>query len=272
MLAGMTPDQLRGVYAKLSWARAHFHTMDAELQAWVKDDAHRIIYERNEDFTQHYLRADFGSQPRHDRWPLMIGDCVTNLRDTLDHLIYAIAHLPGMPFPSEADKAAFIIRDAPGKFTKDAKTRLCSVPNVVRDAVLSFQPFNRPNGVRLPVLSLLSELANGSKHKLLSVTLLSPEKMDVEFISDSNVTHDPAPIAALNKSGIMEGHPFFVVETVPDPNFRMKSGEIHFGIAIAHSPLPGEASFDAGHTPYGIFLKSMFDEVEQVLNTITALV
>ena len=256
----------------MAWARGHFQALDAEIAVWLKDDAHRIVYKRNEDFTQHYLRAEFGSKPRLDRWPLILGDCVTNLRDALDHLIYTIAHLPGMPLPAKADKAAFIIRNALPHFTDDAKQRLCSVPNTVRDAVLSFQPFNRPHAIVPPLLSILSELANGSKHKLLAVMTTTPQKLDVNFISNGKVNHEGITYGVKN-GGVVEDGPFFVVETAnPDPNFRLTAGEIHFGIAIGHTPLPGDTRYDAAHTTYRVLMEAIFDEVQQVIDTISALV
>ncbi len=263
---------LSGVYAKMAWARIHFQTLDVEIAKWLVDDAHRVIYERNEDLTQHYLRAEFGAKPRIDRWPLMVGDCVTNLRDTLDHLIYAIAHLPESPLPAKADSAAFIIRDKPENFTKDARSRLCSVPDSVRDAVLSFQPFNRPHAVLPPLLSILSELANGSKHKLLDFIFTAPENLAANFVSHGGVHYESVRFA-VNRAGIVEGVPFLVVETpAPDPNFRFDGGRVDFGIAIAHKPLPGDTRYDAAHTSYRILLQTLFDEVEHIVNTIQVLV
>lgn len=59
----MTQEQLQGMYAKFAWTRVHFDTFDAEIAAWLKNDAHRILYERNEDMTQHSLRAEFKASP-----------------------------------------------------------------------------------------------------------------------------------------------------------------------------------------------------------------
>lgn len=144
---------LSGVEAKYKWAQLHFEAVNSEISAWLDSDQNTIIVEHNEDFTQWYLQASMkGTKPNFERWGLMIGDCVTNLRDSLDHLIFGIAHLPASPKPEKSDKAAFIIRDKPESFAQDSKTRLCSVPQPVSEAVAKFQPFNRPHLYTPPLL------------------------------------------------------------------------------------------------------------------------
>jgi hypothetical protein len=132
------------VNAKLGRARHHFDLVDAEINTWLDTKPYVPIYERNREHTKHWLRLKVNGNPDFRRWGLMIGDCLTNLRDTLDHLIYGIAALPGSPNHEKRERAAFIIRSCQKDFTYNCRTRLASVPEAVRDAVLSFQPFNRP--------------------------------------------------------------------------------------------------------------------------------
>lgn len=269
------PLNLATVNAKLAWARQHFKLADSEMDAWINSDPHRLLYERNQEFTKHWFRLKIkeGRTPDFVRWSLMVGDCITNLRDTLDHLIYAIAALPTSPNPGKRDKAAFIIRTDPENFAKGRRSRLCSVPDPVANAVLDFQPFNRPHPKLPPVLGLLSELANGNKHKLLNVVLTSPAVIDVQFDSKSVVRQEDA-LFQIYRGNIEDGTVICTFELpTPDPTISLNpKSKFGFHIAIKHTGMKGNASFDADRTPYRILLESMFDEVQVVIDRISRLV
>jgi len=139
---------LASVKAKLAWARSHFDLVDGEISTWLNGNPHQLVYERNEQFTKHWFRVKIiGAVPDFQRWALIIGDCVTNLRDALDHLIFAIAQLDTSPRPEKRDKAAFIIADTLTDFKEWSRGKLVSVPDPVRKSVLSF---SRSTATRTP--------------------------------------------------------------------------------------------------------------------------
>jgi hypothetical protein len=213
-----------------------------------------------------------GEKPDFERWSLMVGDCVTNLRDSLDHLIYGIAQLPTSPKPESSHLAAFIIRDDLDRFEKDAKQRLCSVPNVVRDAVRSFQPINRPLPELPPLLGILGELANGNKHKLLALMMTTFGSYDIKFVGES-----PAREKAtfdVYKGHLDDGRIVFLFELPsPHPSIKLdKESKIGLHISLPHKPRQGNTAFDADRTAYRPLLEAIFTEVELVIDTITKIV
>ncbi len=261
---------LNSVYAKLNWAISHFELIDTEILAWLHSGNNEILYQRNEDATQHYLRAWMpGPRPDFERWSLMIGDCLTNLRDCLDHAVYAIAQLPTSPRPDKRDKACFLMTTNHDDFVNWGKTKLASVPTAVRDVMLNFQPYNRTHPILPPLLSLLSDLANGNKHRLLNVAITSPGIAEIEFVSK-------AAIAQPGKVGIVEGDVehnavFFVFEVeTPDPSIYLKSAKLSLNVAIKHRPRIGDTDFGSDRTSYGALIRELIGEVAMTLDAMVA--
>ncbi len=263
---------LTSVNRKLQWARHHFDLVDREINAWLNTKPYSFTHEQNREHTKHWFRASVGGNHDFQRWGLMIGDCLTNLRDTLDHLIYSIACLSTSPHPSRRESAAFIIRGCPDDFARDSKSRLASVPGPVLDAVLNFQPFNRPHPPLLPLLQILGELANGNKHKLLLVALSTPAVIDIQFHSNSPVAQKHT--FDIYKGDIKDGTVACIFEwPSPDPTLKLQpNGKIGLQVALRHKPLEGNTAFDADKTSYSRMIELLFKEVETVIATIAALV
>ncbi len=263
---------LTSVYAKLEWALTHFKAVDLEIDAWLHSGENKIIVERNEDATQHYLRAHMpGPKPDSQRWSLMIGDCLTNLRDTLDHAVYAIASLPTSPKPDKRDKACFLMTSRPEDLRDWGKTKLASVPDAVRDVIFSFQPYNRPHPVLPPLLLLLSELANGNKHRLLNVTITSPGIAQMEFISKAGIAQ-PATIGITTQDVEHDAIIFVFEVPIPDPSIELKSANATLHVAIKHAPREGQTEFGSDRTSYHRLIQAIADEVALALNALIAAV
>ena len=103
----MQPD-LTSVLAKLRHSESHFQKVKEKIDAWLKSDAYSLIPERNKDLTEWVLIAKLtGAAPDLEQWSLEMGDAITNLRDCLDHLIYAFAQFETRNDPSaQIDKLA----------------------------------------------------------------------------------------------------------------------------------------------------------------------
>jgi len=268
------PLDLTGTWAKLAWARHHFEIVDGEIVAWLKGNPHELVFERNEQFTKYWLKVRrIGPAPNLKRWGLIIGDCVTNLRATLDYLIFAIAGLPTSPNPDKRDKAAFIITGSHGDFSNWSRGKLASVPDSVRDSVLSFQPFNRVSNPKIPsLLGVLAELANGNKHKVLTVVLTTPSVIDVKLVSQG--WNRPKPTLDIYKGDIQDGTVVCIFEVPePDPHLQLDpASHIRFEVALKHKPAEGNTAFDADRTNYQSLILAIFKEVEFVIDTLTKLV
>lgn len=105
--------------------------------------------------------------PRIDpQWPLIIGDCVYNLRCALDHLWWELAsdHLGREPTGREAPDIQFPIltRIEPAKFEKHRFNRHIAAHVAARAKAV--QAYERPEGTE-PYLEVLADLSNHDKHR-----------------------------------------------------------------------------------------------------------
>ena len=113
---------MSSVEAKICRAKEHFAQVQNEIDAWLGEGSFTAIYERNEASDQHYLRARLtGNPPPVGKWALILSDGMTNLRDSLDHLIYQISNEdvtnPWHP------KAAFVIVREKSSFKGESKNK-----------------------------------------------------------------------------------------------------------------------------------------------------
>lgn len=266
---------LARVHAKLKWARGHFEVVNGEISAWLKSNPHLVVFNRNQHFTKFWLtiRLD-GPKPDFERWSFTVGDCVTNLRDTLDHLIYAIAHLPSSPNPAKSDLASFIIRDLEVNFIKDARSRLLSVPDSVKNSVRRFQPFERPDTQLPPLLGILAELANQNKHKMLSLMMTTPSALDINLIDEGATERQEGVTFDLFRGDLQDGSPMAIWQFPrPAPNLKFNpNSKVSLQVAIRHKALQGNTAFDADRTSYDVLLRKLFVEVEFIIGEIAKLV
>jgi hypothetical protein len=112
-------------------------------------------------------------------WPLMIGECVYNLRCALDHLWWelAIDHLGREPTDKEAPAIQFPIypRTPPERF--ESQRFLKHVGDKVVQKAKMVQGFDRSEGVE-SLLGVLADLSNHDKHRRIQPTYFRPIQVD----------------------------------------------------------------------------------------------
>ncbi|MEX1022974.1 MAG: hypothetical protein WD058_07480 [Dehalococcoidia bacterium] len=100
-------------------------------------------------------------------WSLMIGDAVTNLRSSLDHIAWALAQERArrerrVLTVAEERGISFPLGDLPDSF---------GVSRVIIDEAVpvieSFQPYNRAQRPELELLGILDEISRTDKHRLI---------------------------------------------------------------------------------------------------------
>src|SRR5258708_3115833 len=106
----MTRRSLAGCWAKLAHAIEHINTLRAEIEEAGTPDPTSIPLRRA------YEAADGAVVYRiervikvSERWPLIVGDAIHDLRSALDHLMWqlAIVHLGRVPTAKEAPNIQF---------------------------------------------------------------------------------------------------------------------------------------------------------------------
>jgi len=143
--------------------------------------------------------VDIDPSLRAENWGLIIGDIVTNLRASLDHIAWELAMLHiretgGRKLtPSQSRLVQFPLYDEPDDFM--AKSRggraLKFVLPRARSEIERFQPYNRRNWPELKLLGDLKLLSNADKHRLVTPTNVRAKI--------SLTPEDPGIIAILNK-------------------------------------------------------------------------
>jgi hypothetical protein len=263
----------KSVYGKLSSAEEHFKLVDAEISAWMKGCTYSFAFRHNADFTRHAVvlsRTD--PEPDLLRWTLIIGDCINNLRSSLDHLIYAVAKHEMRNDPTcDIEKLAFIIVDKPELFmNKDNRKRLEGLSQEVIDAVRSCQPFIRRHPVLPPALAILRNFSNDDKHRLLRTANSAPTILDLEFTSprlreDKRIIPVSEPIG--NNAEIC------VVESPqPDPELGFKGHSLGMEVALWHGTRDADSNPMDGRTGYAGLLPILIGEVKFVIESVRAAV
>lgn len=166
----MTPS-LDGVRAKIGRAEEHLKVA-AELADVVRD-GHSVIRKKGYDPNFTPASPEYVSlflklrQPRED-FVLIVGDCVHNLRTSLDHLVWQLVLLNG---GTPTTSNMFPICDTHGAWVGQLKRdRLCGVSLRAKTLIEGLQPYVSATNAPLWVLS---ELENIDKHR----TLLSASAM-----------------------------------------------------------------------------------------------
>jgi len=122
--------------------------------------------------------VDIDPSLKADSWGLIIGDIVTNLRASLDHIAWELAMLHirqtgGKKLtPSQARTVQFPLYDDPSAMT-DRRRGVRALQYVLPQAhteIKHFQPYNRRNWPELRLLRDLELLSNADKHRLVTPT------------------------------------------------------------------------------------------------------
>jgi len=164
--------------AKLARAEVHRHTLHALDRATFRTEAecptlgikldpgageHVIYVSRMPDYSDVFVQAS-----------LILGDAVHNLRGALDHLIYALADWNTAGNMQHPDRTQFPICDSLADFNAAARRYLREVHSSHIAIIERFQTYHPVDLLpdRVHPFSLLRELSNTDKHRLLNVVVI----------------------------------------------------------------------------------------------------
>jgi hypothetical protein len=161
------------MWAKLDRAELLLNSLNIEVDSWHAAKPYKITTKPNEDYTCYSTTIEIDPEPRIARWSLMYSDFIHNLRCALDHMVWAIA-LDKDPALATAHETqlSYPIWDNPPN--ADAKRRIALLKGSPAYGAIEFmQPHNRPSAAYRPYhpLSLLRDLDNANKHKLLYLAM-----------------------------------------------------------------------------------------------------
>src|SRR5262245_9669975 len=167
------PADLSSARAKLDWANRQINTLDAEVRAFIERNPYRVrekskpTLQREPNAAQRDLfeKGRFYeillSEPIPDGIDTSLGMIIQALRDSLDHLAYALAEKNG---DVEQKDVYFPIAESEGRFsdsgTQGKIKRLTEDDRTVIEALKPYQGGNN-------LLYALHWLNNKSKHRKL---------------------------------------------------------------------------------------------------------
>jgi hypothetical protein len=156
---------------KLARAYEHMALLYEEMGDFTVDMTERIRREDHPDGLGYSLIVDSVATIR-PKWTLIIGDCLNNLRSTLDQIAYAIlvrSHAPNPVPPRDAKTCMFPIAETN---TDRQLDRLRVLPKLAQDAIINLQPYSTSRWLERPEwerLWALEKLVNIDKHRRLHV-------------------------------------------------------------------------------------------------------
>jgi hypothetical protein len=172
--------------AKLDRATEHLDALRTEQSAYMESSPLKV--------TSHFDAASGWWSFRAScerislRYSNIVGDCVHNLRSTLDQLVTQLAIVNGQQ--STTQHQFPITRDA-NTFSKQASQRLKGLSDEHRAIIEAAQPYQaRDDGSGRPqALVVLNDLSNRDKHRLINAVVLvagSEQPWSINFGSNAD--------------------------------------------------------------------------------------
>jgi hypothetical protein len=169
------PD-LSGVLAKLERAEEHRQAYDELVEDFVGSDPYTIYSEYDPETGWHSLRWQVLREAPLERMALVFGDMVSNLRATLDYLVWQLVLAGGM---RPGRRTGFPVVRRAKDWEVQSKSALRGVAQRWVDEIDARQPYRRPEEPALHPLAILDHVNNLNKHRFLPVAVLSVQHLDL---------------------------------------------------------------------------------------------
>lgn len=197
----------------LKLARAAYHLKQLHTQIVEWRDQHQLVYRIEGDLNkgEELVVLASGENPGHDPLALIVGDCIHNMRASLDLLAFALLRANHVAMSKSVPeklvrRSSFPIFDDPNEFANRREILIGGIDSRAQTVVESLQPYQ--NSGTSDSLWLLHTLDIVNKHRLLNLVYsvvghLGYEKpinvdfsvMDVEW-TNQPVTDD-TPVARI---------------------------------------------------------------------------
>jgi hypothetical protein len=259
----MIGPEFASCFLKLGRAEEHFNTIKAELIEWKERNPYIVSKQCDAQGSRHSLIVEITYPPPLEHWSLIAGDCIHNLRATLDNLVYAIAvKESGTDLPPNFNILQFPITGTPKEYAGQQR-RIATLSANTQARIERAQPYNRSHTELPPLLALLSEFDNVDKHRLLNVVVnnVSGGKFSIPLTGEMGIFVPPdigyysGPI----KSGTEFAY-FILTPPKRDVHYEYKAT---FVVSIAHSAGPSGRTF--GELAY--LLEIIITEVRRIVES-----
>ena len=156
----------KGARLKLGRARRHIQELVGVINDYHAKDPYVSRLERGDEEREYVLRSYFTREPPEEL-PVIIGDCLQNMRMSLEHVVWALARQERGRDPGHT---AFPICKTREEFERRSNRDIKHLPERARLVIGSLQPYitdgRSPDSAPL---AQLNEYANVDRHRQLSV-------------------------------------------------------------------------------------------------------
>jgi hypothetical protein len=213
--------------AKIDRAKQHIGVLDTEVRVFLTEDPYRIIGDFDRKANRYILQAKIDKTPPQQDWGTIIGDCLHNLRSSLDHLAWSLARLHRDPPP---DTTEFPIFRNETKFKKARRSKIGGIDPTHQTVIEELQPYNGSDIGK--TLWLLHRLSNRDKHRLLNVagSVLEGSTYRITNLKYVNVGFEKIVSFGPFEDGAVVGE-FSAIPWRPDAEVDMEV-EYRFGVAF----------------------------------------
>lgn len=104
------PGEMAGAVFKLYRAALHLQELQCEIDAYLSSQPHSTTLYSDGSDRRFVLKGHLSHEPP-EMLPLIVGDCLQNMRVALDHLAWALAELGGKEPPRNTAFPIYIDRD-----------------------------------------------------------------------------------------------------------------------------------------------------------------
>lgn len=152
-----------GVYQKLIRAEEHLRAFDDEVRTYLDIKPYQIVVE---DRGQKHVLILHITQDPPIRLSILLGDCLHNLRSSLDYIAFELVRLNGK---ETTNRTCFPIFDDPTKYAKSSGKHIDGMSVQVQALIEGLQPYHGGDVANHP-LFILYTLSNIDKHRYMHLT------------------------------------------------------------------------------------------------------
>jgi hypothetical protein len=244
--------RLEGVVEKFNRAKEQFDELIVEMDAFFNKEPkpYTSLGEFDADKWEWVERFQVCEEPPL-RLGVILGDCLHNLRSTLDHLMWQVTLLDGGT-PDDATQFP-IASKSEAQFDAIAERRIPGLSEAHRALVKRAQPYHAGDGADAHPLAVLATLSNIDKHRVVHAAysfLDADAGVALDRLVGSYQGSEPSPVEAFwmaeKGSRMKHGTPWFRIwlrHGEEAPREVKMSGDLTLGVAF------GEVGLDAGEFP-----------------------
>lgn len=168
---------LEPVWHKVNRADQHRHDFARLVRDLIESDAYSITFEFDTDSGWHEFRWKVNDPPPLHDFALVFGDFLSNLRSTLDYLVWQLVLLNGK---RPTDRTMFPVVRKREAWRGVRGDRLDGVSDLCARKIRQLQPYLRADRPEAHPLAVLDYVNNVNKHRVLPVSIVTLDSLRIE--------------------------------------------------------------------------------------------